>query len=141
MPTHPQASCFGVSKRYKPHEADQISALDVLSMTIQAECNDVRNNAAAISSLPEEILAIIFEIGYGDLLVEKVQEPLEISVSHVFTGMARSRASNSENLDQNTPRTVPEKPRLHCSLFSKIQGRCLDLQSKIGQGYIGSHET
>jgi len=140
MPTHPQSQLFWSQQEIQAARADQISALDVLSMTIQAECNDVRNNAAAISSLPEEILAIIFEIGYGDLLVEKVQDRFEISVSHV------SREWREVAL--RTPRIWTKIRRVQyqknldsiAAYFQRSKAVALDLQIEIGQGHIGSHD-
>jgi len=74
----------------------QVSALDVLSKTVQTEYNGLRNDALPISRLPEEILSFIFETGHGDYPVgssiyrgpSTYHEPstyhrFEISVLHV----------------------------------------------------------
>ena len=59
------------------------SGINTLSTFIQSEYKNAKAKAAVISSLPEEILAIIFETGHVASSVEKTNRPFEIRVSHV----------------------------------------------------------
>ena len=68
------------------------SGINTLSTFIQSEYKNAKAKAVVISSLPEEILAIIFETGYVASSVEKTIHPLSLSC---VTTMAEHCASNS----------------------------------------------
>lgn len=143
MPTHPHSLPFSSQEEIQnatSNHIGRISVLDALSVNIQPESNDANDNTAAISSLPEEILAIVFEIGHTDFPAERLKDLFEISVSHV-SRQWREVALRTPRI-WNKIRRVKHQNCLDsiAAYLQRSKVVALDLRVEIGQGINGLHE-